>query len=40
MDFLSEYSSYIVLGFVMAVWIIVFFMLTGIDKKLTKLEKE
>jgi len=40
MDFLSNYSDFIVLVFVLAVWCIVFFSLTGIDKKLGRLEKE
>jgi hypothetical protein len=40
MDFLTDNSYYVVLGVVVLFWFAVFFMLTGIDKKLTMLEKE
>jgi CcmD family protein len=40
MDFLSQNSYYVVLAVVMFIWIIIFFYLKGIDKKISKLEKE
>lgn len=40
MDFFSQYSYYILLGFVLVVWCVVFFWLGSIDKKVTELEKE
>lgn len=40
MDFLSQDSNIVVFGIVLIIWVVVFFFLAGIDKRLTKLEKE
>jgi CcmD family protein len=40
MDFWSQNAYYVVLGVVLIIWVCVFFYLLGIDKKISKLEKE
>lgn len=40
MDFWSQNAYYVVLSIVLIIWVGIFFYLLGIDKKISKLEKE
>lgn len=40
MEFLSQNSYFVVFIVVIVIWIGIFFYLTSIDRKITKLEKE
>ncbi|HMT12905.1 MAG TPA: CcmD family protein [Ignavibacteria bacterium] len=40
MEFLEQYSNYIVLVITLVIWAGIFFYMYSIDKKLNKIEKE
>ncbi|MBL8017279.1 MAG: CcmD family protein [Ignavibacteria bacterium] len=40
MEFLEQYSNYIVLVITLIIWAGIFFYMYSIDKKLNKIEKE
>ncbi len=40
MEFLEQYSNYIVLAVTLVTWAGIFFYMYSIDKKLNKIEKE